>query len=1092
MNRLFTALCSIPLGAVIVATASPAAAQALPDAPQNVRASYADGRMTITWDPVTTLTDGSSVNSSEVTYNLYRGLPEEAAIAEGLTSTTGYEDFAKPDLIINYQYGVSAVYGDQESAVGVSNVYTVGEIVPPYSQDFDNPDLLGGYRYIDANNDGSSWEYDPDKGAFRARYNRENAMDDWLLTPPILLEAGQSYKVTVLAVGLANNYTERIEIKYGQEGTVEAMTETIVPPTDITGGQWTELSGSMTISANGRYVIGFHGISDADTYFLYVDDLAIEEGVSVSGPAAVSGFTASSDPAGDYKVTISFTAPTKELTGESLESLDKIELYRNGDLIKTFENPTPGESLSYIDNVGEGGYFEYKAIPYADGIPGMEATAIGLSGTPAPATVGDIQIEETDDYGIVKLTWPEVNLSAEGEPIDPSKVTYDIYRMNGFERGLIAEGITGTTHTFRAVAEGKQDYVLYAVVSVTDGGQGAVAFSPSILVGAPYEGFHESLAGGQPETVIITASQGAEWDLGSDEIGISAQDADGGYLICTAEDQGETGTLYTGKISLEGITDPAVSFWFYNLSTGESNFDHNFIEVSATNLETGETALLNSITVGGGAPGWNKLVAPFDNKDWKFVQLTFTVTFNTYSLAAIDNIRVAKCPQKDLSVILLNAPESAKTGESFNVTAHLYNSGLQEIHASTLTLYSGDEILATNEMNGLGRDNSHISSFIVEMPAVALEDMNLRLEATIEGDENEADNSATVTVKVDLPQLPEVTDLTGEAKNSSTVELAWTTPANSYTPQVEEGFESGQPFAKSFGDWTFVDGDNSPIGGVSDVDFPGIVPGETKASFFVFDSTDFTSDLAAHSGAKYIASLFRQDDGTVDDWAISPELSGEEQTISFYASSYYDVYPEEIEIWVSESDTQISSFSQLTEAEEVPEGWTLMSAELPEGTKHFAIRSVATGSFMLMLDDFTFEGATADVDLMGYDVYRDGRKINWGLVEETSYTDESVPEGKHDYQVIAVFEQGMSKASNTVTLEPSGMNGVEISSNAIDGVKGAILLRGFTAGESVIVSNAAGQIITEATVKSNLMEIPAASGIYIVTCGQTHAKVLVK
>ena len=45
--------------------------------------------------------------------------------------------------------------------------------------------------------------------------------------------------------------------------------------------------------------------------------------------------------------------------------------------------------------------------------------------------------------------------------------------------------------------------------------------------------------------------------------------------------------------------------------------------------------------------------------------------------------------------------------------------------------------------------------------------------------------------------------------------------------------------------------------------------------------------------------MFAYDDSQVDDWAISPALSGNAQTISFYAKSYSKDYPEKIEVLYS-------------------------------------------------------------------------------------------------------------------------------------------------------------------------------------------------
>ena len=61
----------------------------------------------------------------------------------------------------------------------------------------------------------------------------------------------------------------------------------------------------------------------------------------------------------------------------------------------------------------------------------------------------------------------------------------------------------------------------------------------------------------------------------------------------------------------------------------------------------------------------------------------------------------------------------------------------------------------------------------------------------------------------------------------------------------------------------------------------------------------------------------------------------------------------------------------------------------------------------------------------GYNIYRDGVKVNSSIVTETSYTETSVADGNYDYFVTAVFTAGESIASNTVNVQlPYGSVGI--------------------------------------------------------------------
>lgn len=59
---------------------------------------------------------------------------------------------------------------------------------------------------------------------------------------------------------------------------------------------------------------------------------------------------------------ISWTVPTQSVSGVDLESVDQIILKRNGEVIQTYNNLQPGETVTFIDNVTEYGAYEYSIM----------------------------------------------------------------------------------------------------------------------------------------------------------------------------------------------------------------------------------------------------------------------------------------------------------------------------------------------------------------------------------------------------------------------------------------------------------------------------------------------------------------------------------------------------------------------------------------------------------------------------------------------------------------------------------------------------------------------------------------------------------
>lgn len=61
-------------------------------------------------------------------------------------------------------------------------------------------------------------------------------------------------------------------------------------------------------------------------------------------------------PGTDGKANVSCTAPSKDISGANLSSITKIEFWRDATPIKTIDNPTPGQKISFVDECGAGTY----------------------------------------------------------------------------------------------------------------------------------------------------------------------------------------------------------------------------------------------------------------------------------------------------------------------------------------------------------------------------------------------------------------------------------------------------------------------------------------------------------------------------------------------------------------------------------------------------------------------------------------------------------------------------------------------------------------------------------------------------------------
>lgn len=1070
---------------------------------------YENGTMKLTWTAVTESTDGGYLDASAVTYTVNR-FPGDVQVYSG-TATSFSEEVAEPDGITKYYYTVTATANGISSLAATSNSVALGTgIVPPYTNTFDSADDLEGYTIIDANNDGKKWTFQNNSGNGMARisYNTSADMDDWLITPPVKLEGGKLYTISFEAQSGGSTWPERVEAKWGAAPTAAGMTNDLVEPTVIASTTLLPLGAMICPEADGTYYFGIHGISDANQYYLYVDNFSISAPAAATIPAAATAFTVTPDANGDFKASLQFTTPTVDMAGDPLpaDCLTKVEVSRDDVVIKTFETPKNGETLSLQDTADKAGTYTYTVQAFnADGA-GAKATVSAFLGVNRPAAPANVAMTEDGNTGKVTITWDAVTTDYDGAPINASKVTYTICESGyyGWEPISGYEGLTTTTVTFQAVPEGEQDFVQYGVFAVTDGGNtgSATALLP---VGTPYDGLEEGFPEGSLTNAWGTgyAVSGGAWDLYTeDELGVPPSDGDGGCAGMKAQQLNAGAGLFTAKVQLP-TEKPGVSFYTYNLINDAGDADINeiqlYVKAPADEEWTalGEPFVVNEVA--GGAEGWAQATASLAAYAGQTVQVRFQATCLSYSYTLLDQIVIGTLAGHDLAATGITAPASVKAGADYKVDVTVANKGTEDATEFTVTLLANGEKAETKTVDALAAGTKTTISFELTMSAIATKAIEYSAEIIYTADEVTDNNfSDAVTVTPKQTNLPTVTDLSAEA-GATGVALSWTEPDLAAAPSDAElvDFEDGEAFAMEYEGWTFVDVDESPVGGFEGTNLPGINAGTTTASFFVFDASgdQFNTTFAGHSGDMYLAALYRADDGTTDDWAISPELTGDAQTISFWACSYHSSYPEKIEMYYSTGSLDPADFTKVgNTVNPVPQDWTEYSFDVPAGAKHFAIRSCATGSFMLMLDDFTFAAAgatSADLSIVGYDVYRDGEKITAEPVAECEYLDSEAAVGEHSYVVVTVYTTGNSAPSNTATVTTtSGINDALAAGIKVAAGKGTITVTG-AEGQHLTVAAADGKLYFNGTAAAT-ETVAAPAGICIVKAGTTTVKVAVK
>lgn len=984
----------------------------------------------------------------------------------------------------------------------------VEPVVPPYTSDFYQGFEDGIYTIIDVDNDGSTWNAAPNY--VWCMYDKVNAKNDWLISMPIRLEGGKSYLLSFNTWAL-QRYPENIEVMWGNDNTVEAMTHEILPLTRLSqynANAPLNVNEYITPEEDGVYYIGWHAVADVDMYYTCVSNFTIEAGISTKAPATVKNLVAKTDPSGALKATVSFTTPDETFFGSTLTSLTKVEVQRGENVVKTFENPGMGVDLSFTDILEEGGDVVYSVTAYNEYGASTPATFNVFVGVAEPMAPVGATLSRTSTIGEVTVTWPMVNADKYGTAIDPSMVSYNLYNYDSTQGVLVkmAENIPSNSYTYQAVEPGTQKFVQVFVSASNSAGESEIAASDMIPVGTPYDGLKESFPNGQLTYIfgIKSIYGNPEWKMYLDGVlnGCSSQDSDNGFLgmQCTTEDG--TGMIFTGLVSLDGMESPVFSFYTFNITQFQGVTDLNEIDVMVMTEDSTEwTSLLNGTvdSFAHGLPGWTRVDADLSAYKGQVVQLAIRPTVKVLANFMFDNLFVGDLPLKDLKAASISAPSKVISGDDFTVSVVVDNLGATAASDYTVNLYSNGSLARSVKGDELAPGRNTEVAFNVTMSPVWDSTVEFYAEVVWEDDLNSENNqTSVVSVTPVFSVLPAASDLIATCGDGK-ITLTWSAPEfASDDPVVTESFEDAESFAASYGNWIFVDRDQSPVGGFSGVSVPGINPGSSVGSFWIWDTDVLSSQdyFDAHSGTHYLFSLWRYDGGTSDEWAISPELSGNAQTVSFYAKSYHSSYLEKVELYYSMGSTDPADFILVENElnpEKVPSEWTLYKGDLPEGAKRLAIRSCASNAFMLMVDDVTYEPVKIDnSDLLGYDIYRNGVKINSEPVQGLEFADTEVENGNtYEYGVVAVYKTGLSRISEIISVTYVATSVESIKATVEVYVDGSSLVVCNPGSKPIVVSDINGAVIYSGN-SSDKIEVTVVSGIYLVKIGADSYKVLVK
>lgn len=380
-------------------------------------------------------------------------------------------------------------------------------------------------------------------------------------------------------------------------------------------------------------------------------------------------------------------------------------------------------------------------------------------------------------------------------------------------------------------------------------------------------------------------------------------------------------------------------------------------------------------------------------------------------------------PEHDLA-IALSAPTTAGAGSTVTLTATVTNNGDFDENGYTVTFTANGTTIDTQTGGALaqGASATFTTTYTTDANAGTV---NFGASVACTDDADASNNTATASTTLIVMPPPENVAATG-GEDSGT--MTWDPPTIP-TTAITEGFDDTSEFTPfsiggitatqhtgTIGGWTVYTPSTNSVYAYSGATFDNAYQPQAWTVF----NTSLSGSYDTHSGNQVMLSFCDAGTGngqgilTTDHWLISPELSGEAQTITFWERVITAQYgPETFEVLASSTDNNPASFTSVQSFSSTSTGWLQHTATLPPGTKYFAIRHTSYDIFGLLIDDVTY--VPAPIEPVSYNIYLEGQLVGNVNANTFSYTFNNLSDGTYQCSVSAVYDGGYESAAVPTT-----------------------------------------------------------------------------
>ncbi len=1109
--------------------------------------SYIGG--VLTWKtPVATGVNNAYLDLSNVTYDVYvDGVKHNSEPIKGNSYAMTFNEPADGRKAITVTATANGQTSDHSQALSrvLGQGYSLPKTIAPTAGE------ASLFEKLNVNNDAYEWTYysasatEPANWMIHTQEYTEKP-NDWLFLPPMYFDNAQDvYNLIVTYANARRNNIQKdnTEIWIGKDPVPSAMTKMIYSHEGRIQPVETDLEVSFAVPEAGTYFIGFYAKPGNENLYRGISlrnfRISKSKNSSTAAPGELTEVVLTPAEYGELFVTVEATIPTVDMTGNPLPADQDVTLIIHTEA--SASNPSvltgkPGDKVQTLLAVDVDGFSDVFITPSNENGSGSRQVFTTYTGydNPLPPTLTGIHISE--DNLSLTVSWEAVgNVGQHGGYVDPNEVTYDIYTQSTAGSSKIGTAGKELSYTY-TVGNIPQNYYYFGPVATNEIGISTNGQFVSETLGRPYntpileEWGYSAFTLQKWMTNTVAPYKSVKWEHMTEPSELSGSGitfGQGGALRAVSESAGKNwGELLSPRVST--INDPKVGVtlrYWNNPAAGHMELWGR----SYGNQEYRKIAELEpSRPAEGQWEDWEvSLPADFCEQPW--VQINVRAFISSNQNVIIDSYKVQQQIENDFQLTTLTGPYSVFVGEDATFDITVTNNGTENGRGKLTVELEGDNTILETKVFDIERIRSG-EEFITTASFKILENyitdydfLTVYATAEAEGDQNARNNSKYYEVLYYDSPMPIVRDLAASRDEKGDVNLTWSLPDNK-----EKGLESGELYPaftldENFGPWTVADIDGKEPFSINNRRWQG---DDQPAGWVIWDAKEMKSKdeprLCPRSGDKAFLARSVAYESSTDkptramDFLISPEVKGGSK-VNFWMNTLDSQYTETIAIFYSTTDTtlnpddveldnkdtaprQCGSFKWLCNfTKSGSETWEQLEFTLPEDAKYFAFVYSSFGMFGAMIDDIVYTPVNpVMIDVDSYDVLvaypGEEPKTVMQEIKANAFTHASTDGREATYYVKTNVISGdnilKSPLSNPAKVVANGIEGLEAGQYVSAG-KGKIVIGG-AAGKNVTICDAAGRVLSKATISNDPQSFAMEAGIYLVKLGDATVKVMVK